>query len=298
LSAAAPLEHWNADDVTLADVEAALSKLRASSAPEGGSPDLRTSVMTHLAWVPDPWVDKARAALSGMAERHPSRTILLLPDPDAGRDRLDADVSLERYAMPGLDRNVCSEVIELSLCGTRAKAPASVVEPLLVSDLPVFLRWRGEPPWEAQELEQLITLTDRLIVDSTEWDDLPYPYRRLAQLFERTAVSDIAWARTSRWRELLASLWPDIAQVGSIRVHGTSAQAHLLAGWLRSRLGRDDIALEVDEQERLEGIDLDGEAAPFPPGDPPVPSDVLSEELDRFTRDPVYEAAVLEALTQ
>ena len=293
MSAATPLEHWNADDVTLAEVEAALSKLRASSAPEGGSPDLRTSVMTHLAWVPDPWVDKARAALSGMAERHPSRTILLLPDPDAGRDRLDADVSLERYAMPGLDRNVCSEVIELSLCGTRAKAPASVVEPLLVSDLPVFLRWRGEPPWEAQELEQLITLTDRLIVDSTEWDDLPYPYRRLAQLFERTAVSDIAWARTSRWRELLASLWPDIAGVGSIRVHGTSAQAHLLAGWLRSRLGRDDIALEVDEQERLEGIDLDGEAAPFPPGDPPVPSDVLSEELDRFTRDPVYEAAVL-----
>jgi hypothetical protein len=293
LSAATPLEHWNADDVSLADVEAALSNLRASSAPEGGSPDLRTSVMTHLAWVPDPWVDKARAALSGMAERHPSRTILLLPDPDAGRDQLDADVSLERYAMPGLDRNVCSEVIELSLCGTRAKAPASVVEPLLVSDLPVFLRWRGEPPWEAQELEQLVTLTDRLIVDSTEWGDLPYPYRRLAQLFERTAVSDIAWARTSRWRELLASLWPDIAQVGSIRVHGTSAQAHLLAGWLRSRLGRDDIALEVDERERLEGIDLDGEAAPFPPGDPPVPSDVLSEELDRFTRDPVYEAAVL-----
>jgi hypothetical protein len=293
LSAAPPLEHWNADDVTLADVEAALSKLRASSAPEGGSPDLRTSVMTHLAWVPDEWADKARAALAGMAERHPSRTILLLPDPDAGRDRLDADVSLERYAMPGLDRNVCSEVIELSLRGTRAKAPASVVEPLLVSDLPVFLRWRGEPPWEAQELEQLIALTDRLIVDSTEWDDLPYPYRRLAQLFERTAVSDIAWARTSRWRELLASLWPGIAEVGSIRVHGTSAQAHLLAGWLRSRLGRDDIALEVDEHERLEGIDLDREAAPFPPGDPPVPSDVLSEELDRFTRDPVYEAAVL-----
>jgi hypothetical protein len=293
LSAAPPLEHWNADDVTLADVEAALSKLRASSAPEGGSPDLRTSVMTHLAWVPDEWADKARAALAGMAERHPSRTILLLPDPDAGRDRIDADVSLERYAMPGLDRNVCSEVIELSLRGTRAKAPASVVEPLLVSDLPVFLRWRGEPPWEVQELEQLIALTDRLIVDSTEWDDLPYPYRRLAQLFERTAVSDIAWARTSRWRELLASLWPGIAEVGSIRVHGTSAQAHLLAGWLRSRLGRDDIALEVDEQERLEGIDLDGEAAPFPPGDPPVPSDVLSEELDRFTRDAVYEAAVL-----
>jgi hypothetical protein len=293
LSTPVDLESWNGEDVTLADVEAALSKLRAVSAPAGAPPDLRTSVMTHLAWVPDEWLDKARAALAGMAERHPSRTILLLPDPDAGPDQIDASVALERYAMPGAERNVCSEVIELRLRGTRANAPASVVAPLLVSELPVFLRWRGEPPWEAQELEQLVEITDRLIVDSTEWDDLPYPYRRLAQLFERTAVSDIAWARTSRWRELLASLWPDIAGVGTIRVHGTAAQGHLLAGWLRSRLGRDDIALEIDEKERLEGIDLDGEPAPFPPGDPPLPSDVLSEELDKFTRDPVYEAAVL-----
>jgi Glucose-6-phosphate dehydrogenase subunit len=293
LSTPVDLESWNGEDVTLADVEAALSKLRAVSAPAGAPPDLRTSVMTHLAWVPDEWLDKARAALAGMAERHPSRTILLLPDPHAGPDQIDASVALEHYAMPGAERNVCSEVIELRLRGTRAKAPASVVAPLLVSELPVFLRWRGEPPWEAQELEQLVEITDRLIVDSTEWEDLPYPYRRLAQLFERTAVSDIAWARTSRWRELLASLWPDIAGVGTIRVHGTAAQGHLLAGWLRSRLERDDIALEIDEKERLEGIDLDGEPAPFPPGDPPLPSDVLSEELDKCTRDPVYEAAVL-----
>ena len=249
--------------------------------------------MTHLAWVPEDWREQARAALAGMAERHPSRAILLFPEPDSGGDRIDADVSLERYAIPGVDRNVCSEVIELRLHGMRAKAPASIVEPLLISDLPVFLRWRGEPPWESQELEQLVRIADRLIVDSTEWDDLPYPYTRLAQLFDRTAVSDIAWARTSRWRTILASLWPDIADVGTIRVHGTAAQAHLLAGWLRSRLGRADIALEHVEAERLEGIDLDGEPVAFPPGDPPPPSDVLSDELDRFTRDPVYEAAVL-----
>ena len=292
MSAPVDLEHWSGEDVRLADVESALAKLRAASAPEGGPPNLRTSVMTHMAWVPEEWIEQARAALAGMVERHPSRTILLLPDPDAGVDRIDANVALECYAMPGVERNVCSEVIELELRGTRAKAPASIVEPLLVSDLPVFLRWRGEPPWESQELEQLVGITDRLIVDSTEWDDLPYPYRRLEQLFERAAVSDIAWARTSRWRALLASLWPGIADVGTIRVHGTTAQGYLLAGWLRSRLGRDDIALEIVEAPRLEGIELDCEPAPFPPGDPPLPSDVLSDELDRFTRDPVYEAAV------
>jgi hypothetical protein len=91
---------------------------------------------------------------------------------------------------------------------------------------------------------------------------------------------------------LLESLWPDIAGVGAIRVHGTAAQAWLLAGWLRSRLQRDDIALELDEKPTLEGIDIDGQPAPFPPGDPPQPSEVLSDELDLFTRDPVYEDAV------
>ena len=292
-SAAAAAETWNGEGVRLSEVETAISRLRAATATDGAPPSLRTSVMTHLAWVPQSWVEPARAALAGMAERHPSRAILLFPDPDAGVDRIDASVTLECYAIPGVERQVCSEVIELRLLGKRAKAPASVVEPLLVSDLPVFLRWRGEPPWGLQELDQLVGIVDRLIVDSTEWDDLPYPYRHLAELFERTAVSDIAWARTSRWRALLASLWPGIADVRTIRVTGTIAQALLLQGWLRSRLGRDDISLEHVEAERLEGIVLDGEPAPFPPGDPPQPSDVLSDELDRFTRDPVYEGAVL-----
>jgi hypothetical protein len=52
----------------------------------------------------------------------------------------------------------------------------------------------------------------------------------------------------------------------------------------------------VDVHETLEGIDLDGNPAAFPPGDPPHPSDVLSSELDSFGRNPVYEAAVRAAL--
>jgi hypothetical protein len=292
LSAAAGLTAWSGEGVRLAEVERELARLRSAASAEGMAPNLRTSVMTHIAWVPKPWLDQARAALSGMAERHPSRTILLVPDPNTGENRIDAQVSLELYPVPGVGRNVCSEVIELELLGNRAAVPASIVEPLLISDLPVFVRWRGEPPWGAQELEQLVDVTDRLVVDSTEWDDLPHPYRHLVQLFERTAVSDIAWERTSRWRALLATLWPGIADVQTIRVHGTAAQSHLLGGWLRSRLGRDDIDVELVETDRLEGIDLDGEPAPFPPGDPPSPSEVLSEELDRFTRDRIYEEAV------
>jgi hypothetical protein len=289
---AAPLDldAWTGEDVRIADVDTALAQLRAQASLE--APSMRTSVMTHLAWVPDEWLDQARDALAGMAERHPSRTVLLEPDPGNAMNRLDATVSLECYQAAGAERNVCSEVIELRLLGARAHAPASVVLPLLISDLPVFLRWRGLPTWGSSELEQLVGIIDRLVVDSTEWDGLPSAYARLAELFDRVAVSDIAWSRTSRWRHLLASLWPEIGDVRALRVHGTAAQALLLGGWLRSRLGRDDIELEHVDAERLEGIELDGKPAPFPPGDPPQPSDVLSEELETFTRDAVYEAAV------
>jgi hypothetical protein len=289
------LEPWYGEDVCLADVDTALARLRMQAAAE--APSMRTSVMTHIAWVPDPWVERARAALEGMAERHPSRSILLFPEPDAPDNRIDARAEVERWEVPDTDRGIVTEVVELTLRGARAKAPASIVEPLLISDLPVFVRWRGEPPWDAPELEQLVGITDRLIVDSTEWKDLPNPYRRLAELFPLCAVSDIAWARTSRWRGHLATLWPAIAVVRTVRVRGTAAQAWLLCGWLRSRLGRPDIALEHEAADRLEGVALDGEPVPLPPGQPPTPSDVLSDELERFTPDPIYEAAVIAAVS-
>ena len=287
-TATTEIDRWTGENVSVTEIERALADLRAG-AEQDGAPFMRTSVLTHLAWIPPDWEQQAFDTLSGLAERHPSRTILLLPQP-GGEDGIDAGVALRCFRLPGEERLVCTEVIELRLRGRRRLVPASIVAPLLIADLPVFLRWRGRPPFGDPALEGLVDLVDRLIVDSTEWADLPDAYLRLAELFERAAVSDIAWARTSRWRQQLASMWPAIGDVDRIAVRGTAAQAFLLAGWLRSRLER-PVALEHEEADRLLGVDVDGEPAPFPPGDPPAPSDVLSEELDTYTRDPVYEAA-------
>jgi glucose-6-phosphate dehydrogenase assembly protein OpcA len=285
---AAEVDRWEGSDVAVGQIERRLGDLRVA-AEEGGM--IRTSVLTHLAWVPAEWEQQALDTLAGLAERHPSRTIVLLPQPAADEDGIDATLSLRAFSLPDSTRRICTEVIELRLRGRRGEAPASIVAPLLVADLPVFLRWRGVPPWGERPFEELVDLVNRLIVDSTEWPDLPEPYGVLAGIFDRSAVSDIAWARTSRWRRQLASLWPRIAEVGTIRVRGTEAQAQLLAGWLRSRLDR-PVELEHEQADRLLGVDIDGRPAPFPPGDPPQSSDVLSDELERFTRDPVYEAAV------
>jgi glucose-6-phosphate dehydrogenase assembly protein OpcA len=272
----------------VSEVQERLEELRAKQA--GGEPELRTSVMTHIAWAPPAWAAAARKTLAGLEERHPSRTILLFPEPNRA-DRVQVNVSMRCYAMPGVSREVCSEVIELRLGGKRAQAPASIVHPLLISDLPTFCRWRGLPPWGKSELDQLVQVCDRLVVDSSEWRGLPGAYKELAKLFDRIAVSDIAWGRAVGWRARLAGEWPGIKKLGALSVTGPKADALLLAGWLRSRL-KTKVKLTQRAAAQLERVAVDGEAVTPPPGGPPSPSDLLSAELDQFGRDPVYEAAV------
>jgi glucose-6-phosphate dehydrogenase assembly protein OpcA len=275
----------------VAEVEHRLAELRSEQAE--GDASLRTSVMTHVAWAPPSWAAAARKTLAGLEERHPSRTILLLPDPTRA-DRVDVNVSMRCYAMPGVSREVCSEVIELRLGGKRAQAPASIVQPLLISDLPTFCRWRGLPPWQKPELEQLVDVCDRLVVDSSEWRGLPGAYRQLERLFDRIAVSDIAWGRAVGWRGRLASEWPGIKDVRKLSVTGPKADALLLAGWLRSRLGK-KVQLTHRAAPELERVAVDGEAVTPPRGGSPSSSDLLSAELEQFGRDSVYESAVTAA---
>jgi Glucose-6-phosphate dehydrogenase subunit N-terminal domain/Glucose-6-phosphate dehydrogenase subunit C-terminal domain len=283
-------EEWTGRDVTVAEIERELTSLRETTYDATTGPDLRTNVLTHLAWVPAEWRGAADQVLAQLAERHPSRTIVLTPRPDEG-DGLDAELAVQCFPLPGEQRNVCSELIDLRLRGRRVHAPASIVEPLLIPDLPVFIRWRGQPPFGQPEFEQLIGVADRLVVDSREWPDLPDVYARLARIFDRISVSDITWARTLEWRGELAKMWPGIGSVETLRVAGPDADALLLTGWLRSRLGR-SVGLEHDEADDLQAVEVDGETVPEPHVEARSPADLLSDQLEIFSRDPIYEAAV------
>lgn len=279
------------ENVTIADIERELAKLRDASTEPGAHPKLRTSVMTLLAWVPEKWVEAATGTLAGLAERHPSRTILLFPRRDDERDALDGEVDLRCFLRGGEEHEICSEVIAIRMCGRRAAAPASVVEPLLVPDLPVFLRWRGECPFGSPELEELVDVADRLVVDSSEWPDAEAGYERLAELFDRVFVSDIAWARTGPWREAIAELWPEVAEASSLHVAGPRAEAALLVRWLSTRLAR-GVELEHEPAGEIELVEVDGRQAIPERYVRPSASDLLSEQLEIFTRDRIYEEAV------
>jgi glucose-6-phosphate dehydrogenase assembly protein OpcA len=294
-------------DVSIEEVERRLEELRA-----GEEPAQRTSVLTHMAWVPAEWAEAAERVLEGLGPRVPSRTILLFPDASARGARIDAEIEQECFPVAGSlsgqaaagrpdgraarggsgeGRAVCAEVVRLWLRGAPARAPASVVVPLHIPDLPVFLRWRGRPPFGRRELVQLVAVSDRLIVDSDEWRGLPRGYARLAALFDAIATSDLAWARTLRWRAGIARLWPAVRRARRLRVAGPPAEALLLCGWLRSRLRR-DVRLAREDAETVEQVEVDGRAVEPARLPALTASDLLSEQLEVYGRDPVYEAAV------
>ncbi len=271
-------------DTSVAEIERRLDERRADE-----ESTQRTSVLTHMAWVPKEWSRAVERVMEGLGARVPSRTLILHPDPEAKQDRLDAEIEQERF--PGGARDVCAEIVDIWLRGAIAKAPASVVVPLHIADLPVFLRWRGRPPFGKRELEQLVDVSDRLIVDSAEWPRAAGDSKRLVALFDRIVVSDLAWARTLRFRAGLADLWPGIKEARSLRVVGPRAEALLLRGWLRSRLRR-DYKLSHEPERSLKHVEVDGEPVAVPPLPVLSPSDLLSEQLEVYGRDKVYEAAV------
>ena len=273
----------------VAEVERKLARQRCRQEADG-EPELRTSTMTHVVWAPPQWLPRARRVLAGLAERHPARTIFLVPVPGR-RSGVEADAVVQDFAI-GDGREVLSEVIELRLSGEVARHPASIVLPLLISDLPAFCRWRGRPDWDGQALAEIVDVCDRLVVDSSEWPGLPDAYDSLARLFDRIAVSDLAWRRGLPWRSALADLWPaGIRRIERLSVEGPRADALLLAGWLRSRLRR-RVALTRRDASALASIRVDGDPVAPPPHPALSGSDLLSAELDTLTRDPVYEAAV------
>src|SRR5207253_8967263 len=89
------------------EIEREVATLRI--APGSDVPYLRTSVMTHTAWVPPEWVEAAEDVLTGLASRHPSRTTVLVPDPEQ-EDGLEAEVDVSVFPT-GEGRQIWAETI-------------------------------------------------------------------------------------------------------------------------------------------------------------------------------------------
>ena len=163
-------------------------------------------------------------------ERHPSRTILLFPRPDDSRDTLEARGRLpllraRRPAARGLRGDLDHSLRPGSplppAWSCRCSSPTC-------RSLPALARAAS---FERAELEQLVGVADRLVVDSREWPetraDLAAPTalrpdRRLRHLLgSHRAVAG------GRCRSLAG-----VAEASRLRVAGPEPEALLLQGWL------------------------------------------------------------------
>ncbi|HEY2888476.1 MAG TPA: glucose-6-phosphate dehydrogenase assembly protein OpcA [Candidatus Limnocylindrales bacterium] len=198
------------------------------------------------------------AIISQLTGRHPSRTMILsAADPD-GPGWLDARITAQ-CILPRADApEICAEMIYITAGGDTGRHLAAIVEPLLIHDLPVTVWWPGEARLESQQARDVLASADRLVVDGSAWrGDGLARLRELARVATttRTAVSDFALARQSRWREAIASTFdmpeflPYLRSLRRVAVtYGTHDESGLPGGtnlvkplyhvaWLASRLG-------------------------------------------------------------
>jgi glucose-6-phosphate dehydrogenase assembly protein OpcA len=248
-----PSFHWSGQAVDVPAIDAALERLRekaADAAPaEGAALGARTSVLTLVAYALDAVAAQSAAGtIANLPRYHPSRSIVILAQPTDDEPVIDARLSAHCHIAPGLEGQVCFEVVELTVMGRAARHLHSVVLPLLVPDLPVFSWWSGDLPDDTHLLEDILDTSDRFIVDSTRLSDAQSGLSCLESLVQHSvaAVSDLSWTRVASWRRLIAQffdspgLQPYLGRLTAVDIEhdsGSAAQALLLAGWLAARLG-------------------------------------------------------------
>jgi glucose-6-phosphate dehydrogenase assembly protein OpcA len=260
---------WSAQDTTPDEVEAALrGLLRERHAADRAVAPAR--VLNLIVVVDREWKDEVSRRLEGVGRYHASRTILCAVEP--GRETLDAVAKLLYEESAGEGIHPVREWVEIDLGPEHLTRLDTIVDPIWVSDLPTML-W--SPHGHEDAVDSLLSMIDVILIDSDE-QDAERGLARAAELLESVYVVDLAWLRTTPWRERLASsfdpperlaaLW-SLVDVCVRHRDGSGTSAALLAGWLSSRLHWQPAPLDGDENGGWRGIarwrrDANGKGSP------------------------------------
>jgi glucose-6-phosphate dehydrogenase assembly protein OpcA len=231
---------WSARDTTPDKIEAALRELlRERHAANRALAPAR--VLNLIVIVDREWKGEIANRLDRVGRYHASRTILCTVE--EGRETLDA-VAVMSYDETGTGGvGVMHEKVEIDVGSSQLSRLDTVVDPVLVPELPTML-W--SPHGHRDAVESLLRMTDVILLDSDDDDDVSDALWRCGQLQSSVYVVDLAWLRTVPWRERLAAAFdprerlPRLAELTGITVRhhrGSGASAALLVGWLASRLG-------------------------------------------------------------
>ncbi|MDX6664364.1 MAG: hypothetical protein QOG68_570 [Solirubrobacteraceae bacterium] len=233
---------WSERDTSPSAIESALRELLRQRHTENAN-FVPARVLNLVVVVDADWSGEIANRLAKVGRFHPSRTIVCAVEP--GRTTLDGMASLAANSdgdTPG-EIALTRELVVVR-CGERhLKSLDTIVDPLVVTDLSTVL-WA--PHGHAEAVDSLLRLAQVVLLDSVDEPEADEALERARALSDEAYVVDLAWLRSTPWRERIAAtfdpvkLRPDLKVISrlAIRHHPDSAAAGLLLmGWMASRLG-------------------------------------------------------------
>ena len=230
---------WSEQDTTPAAVEEALRELLVHAHTQEQE-YVPARVLNTIIVVDRQFKGEIANRLERVGRYHPSRTILVAVEPR--RTTLDAYVQLaEEHVEGGL--HVGSESVEIDVGSKHLSSLDTIVDPLLVPDLTTLV-WA--PHGHDEAIDALRRLVSVVLIDSAQQMNATQAIKRAADVAKDAYIVDLAWLRSTPWRERIAASFDPPAWRQSLReISGISVTARedsvvagvLLLGWLSCRLG-------------------------------------------------------------
>ena len=232
---------WSAEATTPDEIEAALRRLLIE-AHANDDRVVPARVLNMIAFVDRAWTGEIANRLRGVGRYHASRMLVLSYEP--GRRSLDARVTISTDDSSAPDElSLLRETVVVELGDIHLDDLVTIADPLVVTDMPTLL-W--SPHGHREVLSELLELSQAVLLDSVEEPDPAEALGWARHLGEQAYVVDLAWLRSTPWRERVAASFDpptrrrELLTITSLTVRhhpASTAAALLLTGWLASRLG-------------------------------------------------------------
>jgi glucose-6-phosphate dehydrogenase assembly protein OpcA len=232
---------WSAQGTTPDAIEAALRELvKQRHGENGGLAPARA--LNMIVFVESRYSGEVANRLAAVGRYHASRLVVLSYDPR--RTSLDARAVVATDAEPEEgELGLLRETVTVEIGERHLDDLVTIVDPLVVTDLATLL-W--SPHGHPEAVDELLELAQAVLVDSLDepaWRDA---LERACELRKRAYVVDLAWLRSTPWRERVAAAFDsptmraELERIEAVTVRhhpDSTVAAMLLVGWLGSRLG-------------------------------------------------------------
>jgi glucose-6-phosphate dehydrogenase assembly protein OpcA len=260
---------WSAQDTTPSAIDEALRDLLKQRF-EAGEASAPARVLNLVVVADDEWRGEIQNRLEKVGRYHASRTIICAVE--QGRDEIDAiaSVTADEDEIAAGRMAVAREQVVVDVGPEHLAHLDRIVDPLVVPDLATLV-W--SPHGHDDALDALLRLAQIVLIDSINELEVQDAVARAAALQERAYVVDLAWLRSTPWRERIAATFdppqwrPELDRISAVTVRfrpDSVVAAVLLIGWLARRLGWEPGPIgEPDGDGRREGVATahDGEVA-------------------------------------